>query len=619
MKHLVIVESPNKVKSIEKYLGEDFSVMASVGHIVRLPSSGEHKWGVDLETWKPKYKIDPDKAKVVEELKAASSKADIVYVATDPDREGEAIADNLVEFLHISDKYKRIRFNEITKEAVNKAVQNPTVVDENLVKSQIARRILDRIIGYELSGLMRKKITSAPISPSAGRVQSIALKLVVDRENEIKAFVPVTYFTLDALLKGDEPLVANFYNPNIVGENKEWIKSEDVDKIKSSLKGILKVINVNVSTRNETKYTPLKQSALYKKADSQYGLSSKNVKRSLQSLYEGYGDGGLISYPRTDSTRLSDTFVASSHKYIANKYGENYAATEIKGSAGAQDAHEAIRPTDLSLTPKEAIEKFSLDSGAAKVYELIWTHTIQCLMVPPKKEVTRYELDDNGNNFRMTSTKIIFDGYYVVTDFERKKELPTMKEGDTFDVENFNFEEHQTQPPARYNDGSLIEKMDEIGVGRPSTFAEMVDHIKEREYVDMDGRALFPTEFGVTVFEKLGQAFPDIINEHYTAEMEKSLDEIAEGKQSYELLLNDFWKMFEKELQTATVELSITKMMPVYANKKCPLCGAELLVRRRKTDGGRFFGCERFPECTHAEPDPTEKRGRRRFFAKKDA
>lgn len=616
MKNLVIVESPNKIKSIEKYLGKDFEVKASVGHIVYLPSSGEHRFGVDIATWTPNYKIDPEKQVVVADLKAAAKKANKVFVATDPDREGEAIADNLVEFLDIKDKYSRIRFNEITEQAVNAAMNNPTEVDHKLVESQVARRILDRIIGYKLSSLMRSKISNSPSAPSAGRVQSIALKLIVEREKEIEAFVPVKYDTLTAVIDKKNEIFAEYFNPTNT-DDKSWIKPEESEKVKSSLTGSMTVKSINTSVRSDAKHTPLKQSALYKKADSSLGLSAASVQRAAQMLYEGFGDGGLISYPRTDSTRLSDTFVTAAQKYIVDKYGDNYLAKEIKGTAGAQDAHEAIRPTDLALTPEKAEARFNLDASAAKVYRLIWTHTIQCLMTVPTREVIRYELLDGENNFKMTSSKMIFQGYHIVTGYEAKKELPKMIEGEVLKVADYEFENHETQPPARYNDGSLIEKLDNIKVGRPSTFATTVKILSEREYATYEGRAIKPTEFGRIVISKLLEAFPGIIDEEYTAKMEEDLDSVAENKVRYEDLLTDFWAIFQKDLASATTDLGVTQMIPVLAGKKCPVCGSELVVRKNKKDGSRFFGCSNYPTCTHAEPDPSFKKPFKKFFKKK--
>ena len=366
MKYLVIVESPNKVKTIQKYLGDEYEVKASVGHIVKMMTGGEKNLGIDFENWEPKYKIEPEKKHIVAELKKDATKADIVYIATDPDREGEAIGDNLVEYLDIKNKYKRIKYNEITKDAILASIENPTTIDENLVKAQKSRRMLDRIIGFRLTNLMIKKMSNYPEKPTAGRVQSIALKLVVDREKEIREFQPVLYSTIEA--KINENISATYYNPNGEFENKEWINREEAQKILSELSGPLKVTDIKLTKKSDAKISPLKQSFLYKKAD----MSSKAVQSAAQKLYEGFGDGGLISYPRTDSTRLSETFLVKARSFIKNKYGEQYVANDIKGFSGDQDAHEAIRPTDISLDPEQAAKKYQLSSYEYKVYSIIW-------------------------------------------------------------------------------------------------------------------------------------------------------------------------------------------------------------------------------------------------------
>ena len=615
MSKLVIVESPNKIKSIEKYLGKEYKVMASVGHIVRLPNSGEHRFGVDMSTWEPQYKIDTKKKDVVEALKKAAKPATEIFIATDPDREGEAIADNLVTFLHIAKKYKRIRFNEITEGAVKAAIESPTIIDNALVEAQITRRILDRIIGYKLSGLMRQKIQGAPLSPSAGRVQSIALKLIVEREKEIKAFVPVPYTTIEA--KINDEVSAFYYSDEGYNGHKEWIDPKMKDGVVSQNKGTIKVVDRKVTIKKSPKVTPFKQAVLYKRADSRLGLSSKSVQRAAQKLYEGYGDGGLITYPRTDSTRLSEGFVKKAKEYIEKKYGKEYVATDIKGTAGSQDAHESIRPTNINLHPAIVDGMDKLTSQEKKVYRLIWNNTIQALMSVPKKEMLRYNLVEGENKYKMTSSKVIFDGYFKAIGYKAEKELPKFDIGEVISVAEYIVEDKETQPPARYNDGSLIEKLDELGVGRPSTFATTVSILVDRAYADKQGKALVPTEFGFVVNKKLQEAFSNIINEEYTAHMEEDLDKISEGNLDYKKLLDKFWKDFQGELQTATLTLEITKVVPTLAGKKCPLCGSELLVKRNKRDGSRFFGCSKFPECKHVESDPNAPRKRRWFDKKK--
>lgn len=614
IKNVVIVESPNKISSISKYLGKDYKVLASVGHIVYLPSTGVNRFGIDMQSWTPNYKIDPAKREIVKKLKTEVKDAERVFIATDPDREGEAIASNLVEFLKIEKCYSRIRFNEITKKAIDRAMEHPTKIDQHLVDSQITRRVLDRIIGFKLSELMRRKITNFPSSPSAGRVQSIALKIVVERERQIASFVPLEYYTIEAII--NENIKALWFDPYKSGENKEWIEKTLIEKKYNSLDQHLIVKKIKHSQRSDGRVVPLKQASLYKKGDSSLQLSSRAIQSAAQRLYEGYGDGGLISYPRTDSTRLSADFVKEGQEFIKNNYGLEYVATEIKGEAGAQDAHEAIRPTNLNLTPKIALSQFALNNIEYKVYDLIYTHTIQALMKVPRREIVRYELvDKNSNNFKMSFSKIIFDGYLKITNQQNIQEFPEFIENQKISVQKYSKNQHFTKPPARYNDGSLIETLDNIGVGRPSTFATTVNILKDREYVNVENRALIATTFGQTVYEKLMRGFKKIMNEGYTAEIEKHLDEIAEGKYDRKKLLDNFWETFTSDYSNATSDLEVTQLHPILANKKCPKCNGELIVKRNKISNDRFFACSNFPTCRYTESDPTNKKNK--FFRKK--
>ncbi len=609
-KKLVIVESPNKIKSIEKYLGDKFTVMASVGHIVKLPSVGTFRLGIDIDTWEPQYKVDPGKKQIVSDLTKAAGKVSEVLIATDPDREGEAIADNLITYLKIQDKYKRIRFNEITKDAVNLAVNTPSALDTNLVDSQKTRRMLDRIIGYRLSTLMAKKMSNYPTRPTAGRVQSIALKLIVEREAEIDAFVPVEYFNLDA--KISEEVMAKYYNPNSEQDNKEWIMPNEIDEVMNSLTGSLKVDEVKVSKRKDAVKSPFKQAVLYKNAESTLGLSSRQIQSAAQKLYEGYGEGGLISYPRTDSTRMSMSFIKPAQEYLRKKYGDDYIAENIKGAGGAQDAHEAIRPTNISLTPSKATALFKLNNAESKVYRLIYTRTVQALMTQPIREIIRYDLSDGENHFKMSSSKVIFDGYLKETGYDPAKELPKFSKGEIIKVQNYIKEEKATQPPARYNEGSIIEKMDNIGVGRPSTFSATVNKIKEREYVEKEGRALKPTDFGKTVNEKLTKHFPEIINENYTAQVETELDRIAEGNHEYKRTMKEFWDKFNKVIETAEETMEYTKLIAIPASEDpCPDDGGQLIFKRSRK-GDKFIACANFPNCTYTKSVAKKWFGRRK-------
>ena len=601
MNYLVIVESPNKEKTIKKYLGEDYEVLASVGHIVKMSTSGEGRLGIDFENWEPKYLIEPSKKDVVEKLKKYAKKVDIVYIATDLDREGEAIGDNLVEFLDIKDKYKRIKYNEITKEAVLTAIANPTVIDEDLVKAQKARRMLDRIIGFKLTNLIKTKLSNYPIAPTAGRVQSIALKLVVDRENEIRSFIPVKYNTIDAVI--NDEITATYFNKNNIDIDKSWILPENIDEIYNSLKGPLEVDEISITVKNDASKTPLKQAVLYKKAD----MSSKATQSALQRLYEGYGDGGLISYPRTDSTRLSIPFLNGAKSYIKHLFGPEYVSDTIKGIAGDQDAHEAIRPTDIGLTPSKASAKYSLSASEKKIYSLIYYTTMQAIMTVPKREILRYNLKNSNHFFKLSSSKVIFDGFLKLKGYENSKELPKYEKGQMIDVKEYINTPHETKPPSRFNDGSLIQKLDEIKVGRPSTFSATVTKIVDRQFVEKEGKALKATEFGEQVIIKLIEGFPNEITEGYTARVEADLDLIAEGKIDYKFTMEQFWNRFNEAYKTAELNLEKTILIPKLVGETCPEDQGQLIYKNSR-QGEEFIGCNNFPECKFTKNPKTKKR-----------
>ncbi|MGL5732496.1 MAG: type I DNA topoisomerase [Metamycoplasmataceae bacterium] len=601
MNYLVIVESPNKEKTIKKYLGADYEVLASVGHIVKMTTSGEGRLGIDFENWEPKYAIEPSKKEVVDKLKREAKKAAIVYIATDLDREGEAIGDNLVEFLDIKDKYKRIRYNEITKEAVLNAIAHPSIIDENLVKAQKSRRMLDRIIGFKLTNLIKTKLSNYPIAPTAGRVQSIALKLVVDRENEIRNFVPVQYHTIDAVI--NDEITANYFNPDNKDIDKSWVLPENIDAIFNALNGPLVVDDISTTIKNDASVTPLKQAVLYRKAD----MSSKAAQSALQRLYEGYGDGGLISYPRTDSTRLSIPFLNGAKAYIQKVFGPEYVSDSIKGIAGDQDAHEAIRPTDIGLTPKKASERYSLSSSESKIYSLIYYTTMQAIMTVPKREILRYNLVNNGHMFKLSSSKVIFDGYLKLKGYENSKELPKYEKGQLIDVKEYINTPHETKPPSRYNDGSLIQKLDEIKVGRPSTFATTINKVIDRQFVEKEGKALKATEFGEEVIKKLIDGFPNEITEGYTARVEADLDLIAEGKIDYKFTMQQFWNRFNDSYKTAEITLERTVLLPKLVGELCPLDGGQLIYKTSR-QGEEFIGCINFPECKFTKNPKAKKR-----------
>ncbi|MGL4183728.1 MAG: type I DNA topoisomerase [Metamycoplasmataceae bacterium] len=597
--NLVIVESPNKIKTIEKYLGKDYFVKASVGHFLEMVTTGKDGLGIDFDTWEPKYKLDSSKKNVIEDIKKSIEVADFIYIATDPDREGEAIGENLVSYFKIpKNKYKRVRYNEITKDAIKHAIENPEDIDLNLVNSQKARRMLDRIIGFKTSNLLKRKIKNSNGKLSAGRVQTVCLKIIVDKEKEIAAFIPVQYNLIKA--KISENNFARFYSLNSQFENKEWITKDEAEEIMKKLSGELTVMKMNTLQKVDPKIVPLKQSALFKKCR----LSSKVITSALQALYEGFGDDGLISYPRTDSTRLSNTFLSHAGEYITTKYGKEYLAKDIKSVAGDQDAHEAIRPTNMELTPEIAKEKYSLNGSQYSVYKIIYNITMRALMTQPKREIIKYDLDDNGNSFRLSFSKIIFPGYTIINDEDDEVEDATIKKydiGEKIKVLEYQNTENETKPPSRYTEGTLIAKMDEIKVGRPSTFSEMVNKNLTRNYIKKEGSSLIPTELGVNVLNKLLEGFQKQFSENYTALVEKDLDEIASGIVDYKKIMQSFWNKFDETFKTAQVTLEQTILIPKLVGRKCLECGHELIFKNSKQNNSSFIGCQNFPNCKYTE------------------
>lgn len=595
---LVIVESPNKVKTIQKYLGSEYKVMASVGHIVDMPAEGEMNLGIDFDNWEPIYKIAKDKNKTFKDLKDVSVNSEIVYIATDPDREGEAIGENLVNFLKLKDKYKRIKYNEITKDAILKSIQEATKLDFNLVKAQKARRMLDRIIGFRLTNLIASKIHNSPVRPTAGRVQSIGLKLVVDRDKEIKEFQPIPYWTIEAIISND--IKAKYYNPDSVEFNsKEWLSKEKALEVINNLDNYLKVVSVESEKKQSPKIEPLKQSVLYKKSP----LDAKETQQSLQRLFEGFGDHGLITYPRTDSTRLSDEFIHKARLFIKAMYGENFIAQEIKTSSGDQDAHEAIRPTHIDLIPETAKQKYQLNENDFQIYSLIWEQTMKSLMNPPIKDILNYELESNKHKFKMSFSKIFFNGFNILNPkVENDNEIPRFYEGDIIEVKSFEQKDNLTTPPSRYNDGSLISKLDKIKVGRPSTFASTVEKIQERKFVEKQKGNLISTEFGNEVLKKLIEGFPNEINESYTAKVEEDLDLIAEGKKTKEEVMNEFWTKFKDSYQEATETLELTILEDKRIKENCPNCNSKLTIKYSKVNKEEFIGCSNYPDCKYTKP-----------------
>ena len=605
-KKIVIVESPSKSKTIEKYLGSDYIVTSSKGHVRDLATSGKEGLGVDVENqFLPKYVINKDKKDVVKELKQLVKESDEVYLATDPDREGEAISWHLAQVLNVDmDKENRVVFNEVTKDAVINALQHPRKIDQNLVKSQETRRVLDRIIGFKLSKLLQKKIKSK----SAGRVQSVALRLIVEKEREIEAFVPQEYWKIKAEFEKDEieftGELAKYNNAKLEIKN-----GEEANRIYESLNKEFEVANVKKTTKKRESKLPFITSTLQQEASSKLGYKAKKTMSIAQKLYEGVAledeTVGLITYMRTDSTRLSDVFVKSAYEYIEEKYGKDYVGKVkvSKKTENVQDAHEGIRPTSALRTP-ESVKKF-LKPDEYKLYSLIYARAMASLMAPAKFDATSVSLMNNGYEFKANGSVMKFDGYLrVYGEYEKQNNelLPELKEKEMLESKKVEKTQHFTKPPARYSEAKLIKEMEELGIGRPSTYAMIIDTIQTRGYVELVDKAFKPTETGILTSDRLTQYFNDIINVEYTAKMEHELDEIAEGEDDYVSALQSFMDVFQPLLDDAYDKMEV--VAPKKTGEKCPECGHDLVERRGRY--GLFVACENYPECKYIKKDPVE-------------
>lgn len=601
-KTLVIVESPSKSSTISKYLGSGYKVLASKGHIRDLAISGKLGLGVDFEhDFEPTYVPIKGKKSLISDLKKEVKNADRTVLATDPDREGEAISWHLKEALGLKeDAYDRVTFNEITKDKIIEAFNNPKKIDDDLVKSQETRRILDRLIGFRLSKLVQAKTTGK----SAGRVQSVALKLIVDREKEIRDFKPEEYWTLTAIFKD--------FNANLFKYKKDDIKlnnEEEVDKVIASLSDNYKVESVQEKKRKKNPKLPFKTSTMQQEASNKLGFSSKKTMKIAQELYEGISLGkersGLITYMRTDSLRFSDAFINDTKNYINNNYGKKYVGHFVsKVDKNAQDAHEAIRPTDINRTP-ESIKDY-LSSDQYKLYELIYFRSLASIMSPGEVLGTTVVFDNNDYKFKTTGQVLLFDGYLkVYSKFESSEDkiLPKINEGDTYKVEDLKKEQHFTEPPARYTEASLIKALEEEGIGRPSTYATIISTILLRKYAEIEKKRFFATDLGIEVTDKLVKSFPDIINVQYTAGMEDSLDKIADKKIDNIKLLRDFWNEFEPLVENAFKEMP--KKEAEKTGELCPECGSELVMRHGKY--GKFVACSAFPKCKYIKKEKKEE------------
>lgn len=596
---LVIVESPSKSKTIEKYLGKDYKVVSSLGHIRDLSTSGKYGFGIDLENhYKPDYVIIKGKKKLVNELKKEVKSADCVYLATDPDREGEAISWHLYDTLGLNDNmYRRIVFNEITKNVILDSFQHARMIDDNLVKSQETRRMLDRIIGFRLSKLMQSKTGGK----SAGRVQSVALKLIVDREREILAFVPEDYYEIEAVFADFKAKLDSYK------EDKLEIKTEEeAIAILNKLSSKFIIENIKKEDKARKAKPPYITSTLQQEASSKLNFTSKKTMMLAQKLYEGITlkdeTVGLITYMRTDSIRLSDEFVKSTYGFIRDNYGDDYVGyvKTSKKKDNVQDAHEAIRPTSINRRPDDVREY--LTSDEFKLYKLIYNRALASLMKDAVMEVTSIILDNNDYKFKVTGSIVKFDGYLKVYDDNEDdgELLPDFgKYNGSVVSEEINYSAHTTKPPARYTESQLIKKMETLGIGRPSTYATTIGILLERGYVKVIDKKFNPTEIGIETTDKLQKFFKDIINVDYTRDMEEDLDKIAEGKLYWENLLDRFYKDFEPKVENAFT--SMEKSKPEETGELCPNCNSPLVIKRSKY--GKFVACSNYPECKYIKND----------------
>ncbi|MDY4858992.1 MAG: type I DNA topoisomerase [Bacilli bacterium] len=604
-KKLVIVESPHKSKTIEKYLGKDFKVVSSVGHIRDLSTSGKYGFGVDIDNnFKPDYKIIKGKAKLVKELKKDIKDADFVYLATDPDREGEAISWHLYDTLGLKEEnYDRIVFNEITKKAVLDSFNKARKIDDNLVKSQETRRILDRIIGFRLSKLMQSKTGGK----SAGRVQSVALKLIVDREREIEAFIPEEYFEIEAKFNDFDAKLDTYNHKKI-----EIKKESEAKEILSKLSNAFKIESIDKKEKAKKSKFPFTTSTLEQEASTKLGFTSKKTMMIAQKLYEGInlkdGAEGLISYMRTDSVRLSDEFIKDTYGYIKDNYGSEYVGYVKKSNKteNVQDAHEAIRPTNINNNPEKIKEYLTNDEY--KLYSLIYYRALASLMKDAKVEATTVILDNNNYQFKVNGQILIFDGYlkvYSKYEDSEDKVLPDFSnyKSNVLVANTIEYTSHTTKPPARYTESKLIKEMEELGIGRPSTYAKTIDTIEERGYVKVIDKKFIPTEVGIETTDKLQEFFKDIINVEYTKNMEDDLDKIAEGNMEWNKLLSIFYQEFEPKVEVAFKNME--KKAPEETGELCPNCGSPLVIKQSKY--GKFTACSNYPTCKYIKSNKEEK------------
>ena len=603
-KNLVIVESPAKVKTIKKFLGSNYEVMASMGHVRDLPKS---QLGVDpKDDYEPKYITIRGKGDLLAALRKEVKKADKIYLATDPDREGEAISWHLLAALNLSDKkVYRITFNEITKNAVKESIKNARDIDMNLVDAQQARRVLDRIVGYKISPLLWQKIKRGL---SAGRVQSAALRIICDREAEIDAFIPEEYWTVDALLTP-----AGEKKPIVARLNEEIHSKEECDKVLADLKGKeYKVSEVKKSQKTKKAPLPFTTSTLQQEASKTLNFATQKTMRVAQDLYEGVnikGEGtvGVITYLRTDSTRIAEEAEKAASAYISSNYGKEYASktsSAAKTGKKIQDAHEAIRPTDINRTP--AMLKDSLNRDQLRLYTLIWKRFVACRMADAIYENTSVKIVAGSHKFSVSASKVVFDGYLSVytSDEDEKADnnvlLKSLDKDTKLKFEKFDEKQHFTQPPAHFTEASLVKTLEELGVGRPSTYAPTISTITGRRYVTKDKKNLLTTELGEAVNQMMVEAFPDIVDLNFTADMERKLDEVEEGNVEWKSIIRDFYPGLDDLVTDAQKKLDSVKIADEVSDEVCDLCGRNFVIKYGPH--GKFLACPGFPECRNTKP-----------------
>lgn len=612
MSNLIIVESPTKVKTIKRYLSGDYDVVASMGHLRDLPKS---KLGVDIEhNFEPHYINIKDKESLIKDIKNKAKKCDHVYLAGDPDREGEAISWHLAQILglDLNDK-NRVTFNEITESGIKTGMNNPRSIDLNLVNAQQARRILDRIVGYKLSPFLWRKIRRGL---SAGRVQSVAVRMICDRENEIRSFVSQEYWSIDAKLlanKSKKPFSAKLNT--VDGEKIEMKCKEDADKILVRLEDADFVITkVKKSVHKKSPAAPFTTSTLQQEASRKLSFQGRRTMKAAQELYEGLdikgmGQTGLITYMRTDSLRISDEARSAAYDFIGKTYGDKYipeAPKKYKSKGNAQDAHEAIRPTHPELTP-DIVKASGVTNDQYKLYKLIWERFIASQMSNCLMDTVSVDIDANGCGFKATGYSVKFDGFTVLyeeskdEEVEKKNVLPAIAKGDLLKVHSLDGNQHFTQPPARYTEASLVKAFEETGIGRPSTYVPTITTILARSYVERDGKQLKPTPLGEVTNELMREHFDKIVDVKFTANMEDSLDQVENGKVSWVKTLDDFYGQFDEELKKAEVAMEgkRVKVPDEATDQVCEICGKPMVIKIGKY--GKFLACSGFPDCTNTK------------------